>query len=1443
MLRGKPALTTNHHAINPHLQHLQKSESLKLKRGSSSGSMRRKMSLSTKRKQKRDIEQLVTLGEAYLIIHLCAGEVVLRGLTESDIFRPIRIGDGADEVRYLINCLLRDNRSEFEDELKFQNIHNVIAGMRWTMKNCTSKIVPYECYEEFVRYEQEWQYDPRKGSFNQFLSYLPRQNKGILVELFDLFAMTMEQSHFNNMHPTRILKSMSLHIFNEVKTKTYENFLTAYQEWLKYSHALIHLFLAYLRERACSTQLPERLHLLLQDYVECRKKCLMNSSVSGDGREIIASQHSLPDITISDLDEVIRSRKQIVETNNDIKSKSNSISRQSSMLRKTKTINTNKSNRSSLADIFPELLDSLSALKRKASFKSSNIVIIDDPRTAESKWDELQNKGLGIMSEEVLKLFFAYDDRDVNPNTIRVKRKKSDGKKKRNGSQLKNDRFEGLPPLPKIEFVSDPLMNSTDFNDMNNDSSSSDYPDENSIGGEPKWDSFRNRGFRESIDNSSNIFSLSSTLGPSSSNIIHNATSNGGSTVFENTRREESQEVRNRRPTTRRKTISFLCVKRRPPSVASDSSGYMHGHTYEDWEDWHIIDQTVDMVDSSHLSIETIDALFPYVWIEANVEEQDEQWGEWVFIEPRRGLIHECEWVMIEERNRYMSEWEQNLNNTNNLSLSNNYPHRMSALSNFSLPWVKSSKSSKSSGKRKSDASSALHPPSALQQYSRSNNSSFSRPYLPPPGTPNEQMDKLLNQPADKGQEFRDRYIQQQQEEEESKLYQIQKYQQEQQMLIMEQQEERKRRERERLLRQQQPQEAQNQDEDDAEVADQYYQDDVYDQYRDDEQTSEYQQYEEEDNEQSKPVVQSQYRQQLQKQRSQQQFIESPVQKRPSRDELQSTVPRPQIQKQGRPTQMQGRQSPKPSPATPSSLIPGKQSPYSGVRGRESPYPVSPQIANRQPPTQGRQSPSGIRGRKSPMMTNAHLPARQGTRPPPSPSTSDQMSQMTAGRSSPMGTRNTRKQQSPVPVNAKLPNQSPVIMNASLPPNRQPPMQPRQNAQLQQYPLQQYQQPYPQQQIGYPQKYPPPQYPTAQYPQQPQQYQQYPQQYRQQYGQQPPPQPYPQPSAQPYPQPSAQPYPQQTQPYPPQPTQQYQQQYPQQSQQSQQNYNNGMEVGVQQVSPLMNTINTSGGPIITQTTTNKIQTSRKILNNNTSEETVVQYENVTVSTTQSSVRMQQPISQQNLQQHQQKYESNKNDDGNTRSPTESEIIEGYTVPLPPHHPTQEQKQEVSNQVAPYQPPSPQMTAYNPPGTFGPYPLSYSTPPSPNMGGYTLSYSTPPSPIMGSYPVSYSPTPPSPKMNPYIDAQRRSFELPASIQSNLPPEFFKQPSQLYNNLPPQIPMSIPFDAPAQQLYLKYPTSASSSPQQQPYFPSDYVPAENDRKGKGKAKISKTLRIGN
>ncbi|CAG8675181.1 7081_t:CDS:2, partial [Cetraspora pellucida] len=62
----------------------------------SGGSLRR--SWSAIRKQKRDIEQMVTLNEAYSIIHLCAGEVLSRGLGEENLFSPVDNEDNPDEV-------------------------------------------------------------------------------------------------------------------------------------------------------------------------------------------------------------------------------------------------------------------------------------------------------------------------------------------------------------------------------------------------------------------------------------------------------------------------------------------------------------------------------------------------------------------------------------------------------------------------------------------------------------------------------------------------------------------------------------------------------------------------------------------------------------------------------------------------------------------------------------------------------------------------------------------------------------------------------------------------------------------------------------------------------------------------------------------------------------------------------------------------------------------------------------------------------------------------------------------------------------------------------------------------------------------------------------------------------------------------------------------------
>lgn len=115
-------------------------------------SLRRTM--STKKDMKRDVANTVTLEEVHLIIKRCADEVRLRGLREVNIFKPQRIGDSVDEVRQLISCLLKDSRTEYEEEIRSQNIHTVVSAMKWALRHCDSILVPYRYYEEFVRYEQ-----------------------------------------------------------------------------------------------------------------------------------------------------------------------------------------------------------------------------------------------------------------------------------------------------------------------------------------------------------------------------------------------------------------------------------------------------------------------------------------------------------------------------------------------------------------------------------------------------------------------------------------------------------------------------------------------------------------------------------------------------------------------------------------------------------------------------------------------------------------------------------------------------------------------------------------------------------------------------------------------------------------------------------------------------------------------------------------------------------------------------------------------------------------------------------------------------------------------------------------------------------------------------------------------------------------------------------------
>ncbi|CAJ0754569.1 10237_t:CDS:2, partial [Entrophospora sp. SA101] len=119
--------------------------------------------------------------------------------------------------------------------------------------------------------EIESDFDPDKGSFKQFLCYLPKQNRDILVELFDICAQVTAESHINNMPVERLVKTLALCILGD-KDKPLEGFEGAYNEWTKCSQACLHLFLAYLREKAVSTELNPRLTILIDNYVEDRKK-------------------------------------------------------------------------------------------------------------------------------------------------------------------------------------------------------------------------------------------------------------------------------------------------------------------------------------------------------------------------------------------------------------------------------------------------------------------------------------------------------------------------------------------------------------------------------------------------------------------------------------------------------------------------------------------------------------------------------------------------------------------------------------------------------------------------------------------------------------------------------------------------------------------------------------------------------------------------------------------------------------------------------------------------------------------------------------------------------------------------------------------------------------------------------------------------------------------
>ncbi|CAG8609223.1 5490_t:CDS:1, partial [Dentiscutata heterogama] len=139
---------------------------------------------------------------------------------------------------------------------------------------------------------------------------------------------------------------------------------------------------------------------------------------------------------------------------------------------------------------------------------------------------------------------------------------------------------------------------------------------------------------------------------PGSLKAIEFPSGNNNNSIEKNlSRRNSRKKSRKNSLKGKKKSAKLESSKRKRASLSSDSDQAKENEA-ENLEDWNLIDQSKDLPITTHLSIETIDEIFPFVWIETTATDQGDRWGEWVFIEPRKGLVHECEWVMIEEKSQ-----------------------------------------------------------------------------------------------------------------------------------------------------------------------------------------------------------------------------------------------------------------------------------------------------------------------------------------------------------------------------------------------------------------------------------------------------------------------------------------------------------------------------------------------------------------------------------------------------------------------------------------------------------------------------------------------------------------------------------------------------------------------------------------------------------------------
>ncbi|CAG8587509.1 1430_t:CDS:2 [Paraglomus brasilianum] len=636
----------------------------------SRGSLKRSFSNSLQRENSKSSRNEFTMEKlsiemTHLIVKRCSDEIRLRGLHEVDIFKPQNIGDSTEEATYLINFLLRDNRIDYETELASADIHNVVSTLKWALRHCEEIIVPYQYYEEFVKFDQEYDFDPNKGSFTQFLQYIPLPNRNVLVEVFQLCADVTANSDINKMSAQKIVKCLALCIIRDDK-QAFASFDDAYKEYTSSANACLHLFLAYLRESSLEKELPPRLTMLLDNYDDIRKV-------------------STAPIFVSTEDDFKAYQQTVASSSNE---------RRASMLRVTRSVprHTPGEQRKSVYDLLPQMMNNI---KRETIVSSSSMMTMEQRRTADHIWEEVQRDGFATLSDN-FKTRFALKD---EYGTLIAEQQ--------DALQGDSDVLQELFQNNNGNNIFNVQITKTFAEEAEDEDEASWTPlkratlEPNAF--RPKtlvWDEFKQNGFRNSFDNISQDLSLSETL-------LTPSLSDSCADFLDEDKIKSKKQLRKqrRRSTTNidssdsdkdpSKGVATLRRRRPQPKNAKRTSSFVSRDVIHDkdilerlqLEEWCLLDPQKEI--TTHLAIETIDDIFPYIWMEITTESTDGYWGDWVFIEPRKDLNYECEWILIEEKEQVFAAREA--------AMEERFAKALDKSNNWNLSWLKKNGSVRSS--------------------------------------------------------------------------------------------------------------------------------------------------------------------------------------------------------------------------------------------------------------------------------------------------------------------------------------------------------------------------------------------------------------------------------------------------------------------------------------------------------------------------------------------------------------------------------------------------------------------------------------------------------------------------------------------------------------------------------------------------------------------------